>query len=155
LRSASRNSATLFASTPALLAGRDAVRAVVFAALRAFCWRPRAWPPFFAAALRLVEEPELEELLPLRDDADEERLLAERVLFARLPPDDLLADERLDEARPPDDLLADDRLVDELERFAPPLDLPVLRRSAILAPPRCRLVELFPQCGTKSPRRRG
>jgi hypothetical protein len=37
LRSASRNSATVFASTPALLAPREAVRAVVFAALRAFC----------------------------------------------------------------------------------------------------------------------
>src|SRR5215213_5492865 len=106
LRSASRNSATLLASTPALLAGFDAVRAVVFAALRACCWRPRAWPPFFAAALRFVEEPELAALLRLRDDADDERLLAERLLDG----------------------------LDELERFDPPLDLPVLRRSAILGP---------------------
>jgi hypothetical protein len=37
LRSASRNSATVFASTPALRAPRAAVREVVFAALRAFC----------------------------------------------------------------------------------------------------------------------
>jgi hypothetical protein len=29
-------------STPARRAPRDAVREVVFAALRAFCWRPRA-----------------------------------------------------------------------------------------------------------------
>jgi hypothetical protein len=42
LRSASRNSATVFASTPALRAPLDAVRAVVFAPLRAFCWRARA-----------------------------------------------------------------------------------------------------------------
>jgi hypothetical protein len=37
LLSASRNSATVFASTPALRAPRDAVREVVLAALRAFC----------------------------------------------------------------------------------------------------------------------
>ena len=37
LRSASRNSATVFASTPALRAPREAVRDVVLAALRAFC----------------------------------------------------------------------------------------------------------------------
>src|SRR5829696_6040348 len=79
-RSASRNSATLLASTPALLAGFDAVRAVVFAALRACCWRPRACPPFFAAALRLVDEPELDALVRLREEADDERLLAERLL---------------------------------------------------------------------------
>jgi hypothetical protein len=126
--SASRNSATVLASTPALLAGLDAARAVVVAALRAFCWRPRAWPPFFAAALRLVDVPELDALVRLRDDADDERALAERVLLARV----LLA--RL----VPDDLLADERLLDELDRFDPPLDLPVLRRSAILAPPPCR-----------------
>src|SRR5215212_4945689 len=110
LRNASRNSATLLASTPALLAGFDAVRAVVFAALRACCWRPRACPPFFAAALRLVE-PELDALVRLREEADDERLLDERLL---------------------DEL-------DELERFDPPLDLPVLRRSAILGPPRVQL----------------
>jgi hypothetical protein len=42
LRSASRNSATVFASTPALRAPRAAVREVVFAAFCAFCWRARA-----------------------------------------------------------------------------------------------------------------
>src|SRR5215208_3609593 len=110
LRRASRNSATVLASTPAFLAGRDAVRAVVFAPLRAFCWRARAWPPFFAAALRLVEEAEPDELLRLRDDADDDRLL---------------------DARPFDALVLDERLLDELERFDPPPDLPVLRRSAI------------------------
>lgn len=89
------------------MAGRDALRAVVLAALRAFCWRARACPPFFAAALRFVEEAEPDELLRLRD-ADDDRLL--------------------------DALLLDERLLDELERFDPPLDLPVLRRSAIWHP---------------------
>src|SRR5215204_2914019 len=101
LRRASRNSATVLASTPAFVAGRDAPRAVVFAVLRAFCWRARAWPPFFAAALRLVED--ADELLRLRDDVDDARPL-------------------------------DERLVEELDRFAPPPDLPVLRRSAIWLP---------------------
>src|SRR5215216_6097412 len=55
LRSASRNSATVFASTPARRAGVAAVLAVLLAALRARCCRPRAWPPFFAAAARFVE----------------------------------------------------------------------------------------------------
>jgi hypothetical protein len=45
------------------------------------------------------------------------------VLFERLPAEALL----------PDDRLAVERLLDELEldRLAPPLELPVLRRSAI------------------------
>jgi hypothetical protein len=78
LRSASRNSATVFASTPAREAPRPAVRAVVFAALRAFCWRPRACPPFLAAALRLAEDArELED--DDRPRADEERLLPDRL----------------------------------------------------------------------------
>ncbi len=97
------------ASTPAFFAGFDAARAVVFAALRAFCWRPRAWPPFFAAALRLVEAPEVDELLRLLADVDEERLLAERALLARLPPDAL--------ARLPPDALA--RLPPDALRAAP------------------------------------
>ena len=53
LRSASRSSATVFAETPASLAGLVAARAVLLAAFWAFCWRPRAWPPFLAAALRV------------------------------------------------------------------------------------------------------
>src|SRR5918998_1291805 len=73
LRSASRNSATVFASTPARRAPRDAVFAVVEAVFCAFCWRPRAWPPFFAAALR---EAVLREAV-LRDD---DRLVADFVL---------------------------------------------------------------------------
>src|SRR6185436_17929354 len=83
LRSASRNSATVLASTPALRAGREAVRAVVLAALRAFCWRPRACPPFLAAAVRLADEGFLadedlaDEDLALDDFALEERLLAD------------------------------------------------------------------------------
>jgi hypothetical protein len=113
------------ASTPALLAGFAAVRAVVFAALRAFCWRPRACPPFFAPALRFVAELELDALLRLLDDAADERLLAERVLLARVEPELLFFE------------------LDELDRFDPPLDLPVLLRSAIRAPP---LVPRFLDC---------
>jgi hypothetical protein len=144
LRSASRNSATLLASTPALFAGFAAVRAVVLAALRACCWRPRAWPPFFAAALRLVDDPELDALVRLRDDADDERLLAERVLLApELLARVLLAPELLALVLLAPVLLAPELLarlvperllLDALERFDPPLDLPVLRRSAIVAP---------------------
>jgi hypothetical protein len=116
LRSASRNSATVFASKPARLAPRDAPRAVVFAALRAFCWRPRAWPPFLAAALRLADvERELEER------ALEERELDEREL-------EVLRLRELDEVDrfEPLDLLPPDR-------FDPP-ELPLLRRSAICYP---------------------
>jgi hypothetical protein len=102
LRSASRNSATVFASKPARLAPRDAAREVVFAALRACCWRPRALPPFLAAAVRFAE------LVELRLAVLERELL------------DVL--ERFD---PPDRL--------PLDRFDPP-ELPLLRRSAMLAP---------------------
>jgi hypothetical protein len=56
---------------------------VVFAALRAFCWRPRAWPPFLAAALRLAAD--------VRELEDDERELAdERLLPERLDPLDFL-----------------------------------------------------------------
>jgi hypothetical protein len=120
LRSASRNSATVFASTPALRAPRPAVRAVVFAVLRAVCWRPRACPPFLAAALRFGDE----------DLEDEER---ELVPDAReLEPDFELDAERLRE-------LEDERLrldadrVDPLDFFLPP-ELPLLRLSAIYSP---------------------
>jgi hypothetical protein len=85
LRSASRNSATVFASKPARLAPRDAPRAVVLAALRAFCWRPRAWPPFLAAALRLAEVD--------RELLDDERELDE---VDRFDPLDRLPLERFD-----------------------------------------------------------
>jgi hypothetical protein len=146
LRSASRNSATVFASTPALRAPREAVRAVVFAVLRAFCWRPRACPPFLAAALRLVEDPLADDAF-VREELVERLLLAvdplfllavERLLLAverlLLADDDrgLLADERplaADERL----LLADDRL-DPLAFFDPPRELPLLRRSAIWFP---------------------
>jgi hypothetical protein len=42
---------------------------VVEAVFWAFCWRPRAWPPFFAAALReaVLREAVLREAV-LRDD---------------------------------------------------------------------------------------
>jgi hypothetical protein len=110
------------ASTPARLAPRDAVRDVVSAALRAFCWRPRACPPFLAAALRLADE--ARELDADERELDDERLLLddERLLPAveRLPDERLLA-ERLD---PPD-------------FFLPP-ELPLLRRSAISSPPGSR-----------------
>jgi hypothetical protein len=78
LRSASRNSATVLASTPALRAALDVLRAVVLAALRACCWRPRALPPFFAAALRFADvEPELpDDELRLRELDDAARELA-------------------------------------------------------------------------------
>jgi hypothetical protein len=136
LRSASRNSATVLASTPALRAGRDAVRAVVFAALRAFCWRPRACPPFLAAAVRLV--------------LDEDRALdEERVrLVADLPPEDLLLDDLLLEA-----LLPDER-VEPLDFFLPP-EPPLLRRSAMSRSPSGAAVvwsRLTPWSGTISPR---
>ena len=127
-RSASRNSATVLASTPALRAPRAAVREVVLAALRAFCWRPRACPPFLAAAVRF---------------ADDDFELDERALEERLVPDDDLL--RLDDAlvRPDDDLplpdderlreLADERL-DPLAFFLPP-EPPLLRRSAMSSSP--------------------
>jgi hypothetical protein len=116
LRSASRNSATVLASTPALRAARPAPRAVVLAVFRAFCCRARACPPFLAAARRFADVPEL--------DADE------RELAALLPVlEDLLrvleALVRLVEALPRDD---------PLDRFEVPPDLPLLRRSAIWLP---------------------
>jgi hypothetical protein len=112
------------ASTPALRAALAALREVVFAALRACCWRPRACPPFLAAALRFVA-------LPERDEADELRLreLAERLLADRLLPPDLLLAERLPEER-----------LDPPAFFAPLdfLDPPLLLRSAICFPPTFR-----------------
>jgi hypothetical protein len=151
LRSASRNSATVFASTPARLAPRAAVRDVVFAALRAFCWRARACPPFLAAALRFGDDDEDDR--ELADDErpralDEERLLLadgllllaeDRLLLAveRL----LLAEERLrldDERLPDPDLLPDVRLLEErldpLDFDLPP-EPPLLRRSAMCRSP--------------------
>jgi hypothetical protein len=132
------------ASTPALRAPRPAVRAVVFAALRAFCWRPRACPPFLAAAVRFDDERELvpderalvpDELEPERE-LDEERLRGledERLrLDADRPPDERLLDER-----PPEDRLLEERLLperlDPLDFFLPP-ELPLLRPSAICSP---------------------
>ena len=56
LRRPSRNSATDFAETPASVAGLVAAREVVRAAFWAFCCRPLACPPFFAAAFRVVFE---------------------------------------------------------------------------------------------------
>jgi hypothetical protein len=158
LRSASRNSATVFASTPALLAARDAPREVVFAAFRACCWRPRACPPFLAAARRFedVPDPDDEEdlrlaLLRLRDEPDErlldvreldDRLLEpERLLEERLPEPDLLLEERL----PDPDRLLDARL-DPLDFFDPPLDLLLPLRSAIWLPlVRPTVMGLFPR----------
>jgi hypothetical protein len=93
----------------------------------------------------LVADAELDELLLLREDAlralDElavERLLDDLLPDARLL-EDLLPDARLPEARLLDDRLPDplldDLVRDELDRFfAPPLDLPVLRRSAMGSP---------------------
>ncbi len=140
LRSASRNSATVFASTPALRAPRDAVRAVVFAALRAFCWRPRACPPFLAAALRFAAvDRELDEDRELDvDRALEERLRLDADLAAdERPPDDLLLEALLLEpAR--EALLLDARPAEErfdaLDFDLPP-EPPLLRRSAMSRSP--------------------
>jgi hypothetical protein len=145
------------ASTPALRAALDALRDVVFAALRACCWRPRACPPFFAAALRFAEVPErddaeelrLDDELRLRELAERlppERLLPERLLDERLLAPDLLLDDLLPEDRLPDERLPDARLPEErldpldlfaaVDLFAPLdfLDPPLLLRSAIFAP---------------------
>ena len=81
------------------------MREVVFAALRAVCWRPRAWPPFLAAALRLAED--------ARELEDDEREPA---------------DERLRELDDEERLLPD--RLDPLDFLEPPL----LRRSAICSP---------------------
>jgi hypothetical protein len=147
LLSASRNSATVFASTPALRAPEAAVRAVVRDALRACCWRPRAWPPLRAAALRLEEDDERELDEPEREE--EERLAEER-----------LAEERLPEERLPDDLLPaewldPDERPDPLDRLDPP-DPPLLRRSAMSRSSPWSSRELvpdsYPRTGTISPR---
>ncbi len=150
MRSASRNSATVFASTPALRAGREAVRAVVFAALRAFCWRPRACPPFLAAAVRLADDER-----ELDDFALVERLLPDALLPDALLPDDLLADALLPDA----DLLrelAEERLRLDADRLPDPPDFalrdpPLLRRSAMfslpLLNPRCVVSYLPPGAG--------
>jgi hypothetical protein len=66
------------ASTPARRAPRDAVFAVLRAAFCDFCWRARAWPPFFAAALRVAvlrEEEPLVERFVLEVDLDPDLLL--------------------------------------------------------------------------------
>src|SRR3954447_9056515 len=80
LRSISRSSAALLADTS--LVGPEAASAVRLAWLRARCWRPRAWPPLRAAALR-----------ELADREEPERLLCELLraeeperLLPRLPP---------------------------------------------------------------------
>ena len=141
MRSASRNSATVFASTPALRAPRDAVRAVVFAALRAFCWRPRACPPFLAAAVRFAAvDRELDEDRELDvDRALEERLRLDADLAAEeRPPDDLLPEALLLDAGLPEALLLDARPPEErfdaLDFDLPP-EPPLLRRSAMSRSP--------------------
>src|SRR5687768_10370691 len=109
LRSASRSSATVLASTPALRAPLAAVLAAPLAALPAFCWRARALPPLLAAALR-------EAALRVEED-----LLAEEALR---PEDGFLAEEAL---RPEDDLLAEDfARVDDRAFELDLLDLPPL-----------------------------
>ena len=135
------------ASTPALRAPRPAAREVVFAALRAVCWRPRACPPFLAAALRFEDDerevepdereldPDERELDPDREPDDERlrELEVERLrLDADRPPE-----ERLLEERAPDERLLEERLpldrLDPLDFFLPP-ELPLLRPSAICSP---------------------
>ena len=106
--------------------GVAAVRAVVFAALRAFCWRPRACPPFFAAAVRFVAELELDALLRLLDDAADERLLAERCSWRGSSP-------TWRGSSPSCSSLALDDSTASTHHFD--LPAPLLRRSAIRAPP--------------------
>jgi hypothetical protein len=97
LRSASRSSATVLASTPARRAPLAADLAVELAALRAFCWRPRALPALLAAALRvdaLREEAAFFDAA-LREDDD----FADEARFA----DEALPRELLSEDAPPRD----------------------------------------------------
>jgi hypothetical protein len=111
LRKASRSSATVLASTPALRAPRAAVLAVPLAALRAFCCRPRALPPLLAAALR-------EAALRLEDELPEEEALRED----ELREDDPLREEALRE---------DDPLRDEALREEAPLREEALRADPL------------------------
>ena len=147
LRSASRSSATVLASTPALRAPRAAVRAVVFAALRAFCWRPRAWPPFLAAAVRLA------------DDARELRRTSRWWSGCgrdALPADDLLADDLLRRAADLLRELADERRLDPLD-FACSAILRCFDAPPCLRSPSCAaacVLVLTPWSGTISPRTR-
>jgi hypothetical protein len=103
LRSASRSSATVLASTPAVRAPRAAVLAVVLAAFRAVRLRAVVLPPLLAAALR-------EAVLRPEEDLAE----AERPEEAARPEDDLAAVERPEEdfaeaERPDEDFAADER----------------------------------------------
>jgi hypothetical protein len=155
LRSASRNSATVFASTPALRAVRDVLLAVVFAALRACCWRPRAFPPFLAAAVRLAD---VERELP-DDELEELRALADlvRELAGLLRELADLVPELADLLRELADLVPElaALLRAELDRFDPPPDLPVLRLCAICSPPDPANLwwDSSPESGTISPRK--
>jgi len=126
LRSISRNSATVFADESAACStGRVVASAARLACERARCWRPRAWPPFFAAALRALEPEPVDldlgfalvvdfALLALDFDPDEEDAERERdeepeeLDFERLPDRDDLLEPELDEPLAP-------------ERFVPPL----------------------------------
>ncbi len=115
------------------------------AAFRAVCWRPRACPPFLAAALRFAAELEPDErelepdervLEPDERELDAERLReleAERLRLA----DERPPVERLLEERAPDDRLLEERplpdRLDPLDFFLPP-EPPLLLPSAICFP---------------------
>jgi hypothetical protein len=109
--SASRSSAADLPEKSAPVADLAALVARL-APFWAFCWRARAWPPFFAAALRLACPPErelverLELALRLEElrapEPDRERLL---LLLDLARPDELREPEpplfEPDERRPP------------------------------------------------------
>lgn len=122
--SASRKSRTALPalSEPVAPAARWAGRVLLLAAcdarLRARCWRPRASPPFFAAARRLAAELlEVEE----RERAEELERLDERPELDR--PEVERLDER-PEAERPEDLLELDLRDAALERPREPPDDP-------------------------------
>jgi hypothetical protein len=128
LRSASRSSATVLASTPALRAPPATVFAVPLAALRAVCLRARALPPLLAAALR-------EEALRLEADLDADEALRPEDDFAALdrPDDDFAALDRPDDDfaaldRPDDDFAALDRPDDDFAALRPDDDFAALDR---------------------------
>lgn len=103
----------------ALWAGWVALVAVLPACLRAVCWRPRAWPPFFAAARRLAalcERPEERDDEPRPDEE-----LREDELREEDPPELELREDELREEEPREPELPDDELR-EPEPREPPRD---------------------------------
>jgi hypothetical protein len=107
-------------------AGRVAPDAACEARFCAFCWRPRAWPPFRAAARRLVADAPCD----LLDDALPERLEDEREERPDDPREAVLRPRELeDDFRELDDVRLElDELRDEPDLRAAPLRLAELLR---------------------------